>query len=172
MPKQISPEESKKRSQFLTAQNLKHGHAHRGRKSKTYNVWVAMRTRCTNPNQECYKHYGGRGIIVCERWNDYQNFLHDMGECPEGMTIERKNRDGHYEPNNCKWATRKEQMRNFGRNRILTVHGVTACLAELCERFNKDPKLMSERINRNEWSAQKAFDVPVRQWNYRTGPKV
>lgn len=170
MPKQISTEVRNKRSQFLTAQNLKHGHAYRGKKSRTYNIWVAMRTRCNNPNQACYKHYGGRGIKVCERWNTFANFLADMGNCPTGMTIERKNRDGDYEPSNCKWATRKEQMRNFGRNKILTIHGVTACLSELCEKFNTDADLISCRLSRG-WSEERAFNTPVRQGNYRTGLK-
>lgn len=72
-----------------------------------------MRNRCANPNSADWAGYGGRGIKVCERWNEYENFLADMGERPIGLySIERKNNDGNYEPGNCIWATAKEQANN------------------------------------------------------------
>ncbi len=71
-----------------------------------------MKDRCLNPNDKNYKNYGGRGITVCERWMDFTNFLADMGEKPEGLTLDRINNDGNYEPGNCRWATWKEQRRN------------------------------------------------------------
>jgi hypothetical protein len=77
-----------------------------------YSVWLNMRNRCNNPNEVAYKNYGGRGIKVCDRWSDFANFLADMGERPEGHSIERINNDGNYEPSNCKWATRSEQSMN------------------------------------------------------------
>jgi len=83
------------------------------RGTRQYYVWVEMKQRCHNPNNSNYKHYGKRGIKVCDRWiNSYQNFLEDMGERPKGLTLERVNNDGNYEPNNCKWATCKEQANN------------------------------------------------------------
>jgi len=87
----------------------------------TYKVWHNMIQRCTNPNIFQYKYYGGRGIIVCERWRSFENFLYDMGEKPENLTIERVNTNGNYEPQNCKWATMKEQVNNRNKRGYLDV---------------------------------------------------
>lgn len=76
-------------------------------------VWVAMRQRCLNPNSKDYPRWGGRGVKVCERWNDFENFVTDMGERPPGTTLDRwPDRNGNYELGNCRWATPKEQARN------------------------------------------------------------
>jgi hypothetical protein len=77
-----------------------------------------MRTRCNNPNQPRWHRYGGRGIQVCARWDDFRNFLADMGDCPAGLTIERVNNDGNYEPGNCVWATYHTQRLNSTRKTI------------------------------------------------------
>ena len=93
---------------------LRHGHTrHDGWRSRTYEAWSSMLSRCNNPKHKAYARYGGRGIEVCARWRIFENFLADMGECPDGLTLDRfPNRDGNYEPGNCRWATYTEQARN------------------------------------------------------------
>lgn len=80
--------------------------------SATYKVWENMLTRCRNPNTPFYKDYGGRGIRVCKRWLAFSNFLADMGERPKGLTLDRRNTNGHYCPSNCRWISSKLQLRN------------------------------------------------------------
>lgn len=91
--------------------NLKRGHS-LAHSSPTYDIWVLMRQRCNNPRATSYAHYGGRGIKVCERWSSYEAFLQDMGERPEGLTLDREDVDGNYEPSNCRWATWQVQNTN------------------------------------------------------------
>jgi len=80
--------------------------------TKTHDVWVNMIQRCRNKNSKNFHRYGGRGISVCDRWLSFENFLSDMGEKPDGLSIERINNDGNYEPSNCRWATQYDQTQN------------------------------------------------------------
>ncbi len=93
----------------------KHGHYINKRATRIRQSWAQMLQRCTNPRHKRYKDYGGRGITVCDRWlgkNGFLNFLQDMGEMPEGKTLDRINENGNYTPGNCRWATPKEQQNN------------------------------------------------------------
>lgn len=100
----------------MSCKNRTHGEGYsvaRGRSTGTYNSWVSMTGRCRNPNNIGWHLYGGRGIVVCERWASFENFLADMGERPEGKTLDRyPDSNGNYEPANCRWATAKEQGRH------------------------------------------------------------
>lgn len=91
---------------------VKHGHAVGGKVSGEYRAWQNMKERCLRTTNVRYKDYGGRGITVCSRWMKFENFLADMGLRPSGLTLERKDNDGNYEPSNCMWATLSAQMKN------------------------------------------------------------
>lgn len=129
--------------------NLKHGHAHEGKISPTYTTWASMVNRCANPNEPSYGRYGGRGIQVCERWLSFPNFLTDMGEKPAGRySIERDDYNGNYEPDNCRWATDKEQARNKSNNRLITFDGQTKCVGEWSEITGLHPMTIIYRLNK------------------------
>lgn len=102
-------------------------------KTSTYESWFGMKRRCLNPKNHAYDRYGGRGITVCERWLKFENFLVDMGQCPDGLSIERIDNEKGYEPGNCKWATRVEQARNRRTNVRAFYSGQSRLLIEISE---------------------------------------
>ncbi len=118
------------RTEALVARSTTHG-ATIGGKTRTYRIWVGMRNRCYNERNPKYQHYGAKGVVICDRWSAYENFLADMGAVPDGLTIERIDTNGNYEPSNCKWADQKEQQNNRTNNRRVVVNGT--CIFNILE---------------------------------------
>lgn len=108
--------------QHIHEQRFQHG---RNTKDSTYRAWLAMRWRCRKEPWEKYHRYAGRGIRVCKRWNDFRNFLSDMGERPQGLSLDRIDNDGNYEPGNCRWATHEQQVNNHSHDTHNPCKGVS-----------------------------------------------
>lgn len=144
---------------------LTHGHARNG-KSKVYQCWLHIKARCLNHNEPNYKNYGARGIKICDRWLVFTNFLADIGEPPSAKhQIDRyPNNNGNYEPGNCRWATRSENMRNTRGNHLITFNGKTQCLTAWAEELKLPRRLLYQRIHKLGWDRFKALSTPVRSY--------
>lgn len=133
--------------------------------SSEYNAWHSMIARCHRKSSQYYRHYGGRGIKVCQRWRaSYEAFLHDMGRRPHGLELDRIDNDGDYAPGNCRWATAVENMRNRRCTRRLTFNGETKCLIEWAESHGLSYSTLKDRLERG-WSAEKALTTKVGRSN-------
>jgi hypothetical protein len=130
-------------------------------KHPLYRTWVGMRFRCRNPGHAAYGRYGGRGISVCDRWNDFWLFVEDMGERPEGHTLDRIDNDGNYEPENCRWADARSQNRNTILNRIVRgPSGESLTVIEWSEKSGLKYSTILERLKRG-WTEEEAVTVPT-----------
>lgn len=147
------------KSELTLARNKKHGHSRIGWQSPTYRSWAAMRGRCENPKNSHFAGYGGRGIKVCARWAEFVNFLADMGEKPEGLSIDRIDVNGNYEPGNCRWATNQQQARNKRNNRFVTANGKTQTVAEWCRETGINASTYDCRV-RAGWTKEDAATTP------------
>lgn len=141
------------RVERVSAATAKHGRS----KTPTYQIWADMRRRCHNHNSQDFHRYGGRGISICERWNDYAMFLLDMGEQPEGLTLGRINNDGPYSPENCRWETRTQQQRNTVRNRVYELNGIRKCASEWENELGLSRGGLWQRLNKRGWPLEKAL---------------
>lgn len=129
-----------------------------------YATWAMMVVRCTAKGGAHYASYGGRGISVCERWqNSFEDFRDDMGPRPPGTTLDRIDVNGNYEPRNCRWADRKTQSRNKRNSRFVVMDGVRYHIAELSEKHGIGMRTLSYRIGQN-WPIDRLLN-PARQYN-------
>lgn len=132
------------------------------RRNSLYRLWKGFRQRCYNVNNPKYYLYGGRGIYVCERWQIYENFVNDIGPRPSlEHSVDRIDNDGPYSPENCRWATQKEQCRNSRSALIVEYRGVTKPLATWAEELNIKLHTLRCRIFRYGWTVERAFIEPV-----------
>lgn len=130
--------------------------------SMSYRAWSSMHSRCLRD-----KRYIKKGIKVCEEWQKFEGFFESMGHRPEGMSLDRINGAGNYEPSNCRWATAKQQARNFSRNVMVTAFGQTLCLAEWSEKCGIKAQAIGSRI-KNGYEPEHALTLAVSYKN----PKV
>jgi hypothetical protein len=141
---------------------IKHGAAQAGNKTSEYRIWCAMRERCNSPSHIEYHRYGARGIAVCSRWEDFSNFLEDMGPRPSPKhSIDRKNGSLGYEPSNCRWATLSEQQRNKSTSVLLTVNGETHHALEWAEKLNLSIHTIKLRLRKGKSHAE-ALMPPIK----------
>lgn len=128
---------------------MKHKHGIANSLLPEYRVWNKMKDRCYNKDSMNYRNYGGRGISICEKWlTSFENFINDMGLRPSSKhSIERINNDGNYEPQNCKWATKKEQSYNRRDNVNLNYNGRTQCLTKWAKEFGLSIETLRRRLN-------------------------
>lgn len=124
----------------------------------TYVSWQQMRYRCAGKDETSKMHYKDRGISVCERWLIFENFLSDMGERPESTSIERIDNSKGYSPENCVWATQRDQLANTRRTVFVMCDGVKICLKHACEKYGVNYDKVRSRIRRGI-SAQDAFEA-------------
>lgn len=136
---------------FKLDQSTRHGMS----RTPTHISWSSMIQRIDDSNHPQWKRWGGRGIKVCERWRLFENFLSDMGEKPEGKSLDRINNEGDYEPGNCRWADVKTQQRNRRDSRLITYNGETHCMTEWAARIGISPTSLWRRLK--SWPLEKAM---------------
>ncbi len=141
---------------------ITHGLTCQGKRTKEYIVWAGMLQRCNNPKNAAFDRYGGRGIAVYDRWHSFEKFLADMGPRPEGASIDRIDNDGDYEPNNCRWATEREQQRNRSNNRMLTWRGTTMCAADWSDQTGIPARRIISRLSRG-WSIDRTLSTRIKR---------
>ena len=138
----------------------------RGTSNPTYSSWREMKKRCLLPTHTNYQRYGGRGITLDPSWENYDNFLRDMGPRPDGTTLDRVDNDAGYSKGNCRWATRKTQQNNRRNTRHVTWRGETHSAREWEHRLGFNKSTISMRLLHG-WSVDSALTTPVREYTCR-----
>jgi len=129
---------------------------------REHRIWHGMISRCENPNLKEYKYYGAKGISVCESWRKtFLNFFSDMGKCPNGLTLDRIDSKGNYEPGNCRWASHGTQARNTSGNIMVSINGESKCVCEWLEHFGLKKATYLGRL-KSGWTREMALKTPVR----------
>lgn len=128
--------------------------------SRTYRCWDHMIQRCENRKNTRWIDYGGRGISVCERWHDFENFLADMGQCPSGHSIDRINNDGNYEPSNCRWSTYFQQAQNTRRSVFFELDGEKKTISEWARCYGLSEQALRYRVNKG-WPKGLVLSTPA-----------
>lgn len=143
---------------------LKHGES----TTRIYKIWAAMLQRCNNPAMKAYHYYGGRGIKVCDEWHDYEMFRawSRMSGYREGLSIERKDVDGNYCPENCTWIPKNEQTKNRSNTVYVMYRGERCMLSDLTKKAGISRSLMHYRLSHG-WSVEAAVETPVRECKNR-----
>lgn len=126
--------------------------------TREYKIWTGMKRRCIDKKSKAYKKYGLLGISVCERWMKFENFLSDMGPS-NGLSLDRINNNGNYEPNNCRWATMIQQANNKKNNKIIKINGEELTLASAARKYNINYKCLHQRL-KNGWGIEEALLTP------------
>jgi hypothetical protein len=134
---------------------------HVGPSGPAYLVWYQMHYRAAGHRAHHKRAYVDRGIKVCERWASFDNFYADMGNPPDGLTLDREDNDGDYSPENCRWVTRKEQMRNQTRTRWVEFGGERMALSAWAERVGLHREVLRGRLERG-WPIERALTEPSR----------
>lgn len=148
---------------------VRHGATRGGKWTPEYRSWSSMRNRCYDTNYRNYRHYGGAGVTVCDRWrHDFAAFLIDMGPRPPGTTLDRVDRSRPYEPGNCRWATAEEQNNNTSRNVRLDYAGESLTIAQWARRLGVSVQTLKKRRH-SGWSVEAILATPVRGAAQRTG---
>ena len=142
-------------------------HGFRKIRAREYRSWEAMKRRCLKKTDKKYKDYGGRGITVCERWLNFLVFYEDMGECPDGKTLNRKDNNGNYEPSNCNWVDGFEQANNKQNSFYITYKGRTLTLANWARELKVSKITLWCRLKRNKMPIELAFTLP-----FKSNPSV
>lgn len=140
----------------LVEKNTTHGLSKKH--PREYRSWKDMRSRCNNSNNGDYTDYGGRDIAVCNRWDDFAAFFADLGPCPKGLTLDRIEVDGDYEPLNCRWATSNVQANNKRTNRQITIDTETKTLQEWCRHFGIEHSKARYRLAQG-WPVERVFSL-------------
>ena len=129
--------------------------------TRTYTSWYNMKSRCNNPNYKNSIYWKGKGVTYPERWESFVNFLEDMGERPEETSLDRIDNSKGYSKNNCRWATRKQQMNNMRSNRVIEYNGESMNLNQWADRLGVKREVIRDRIDRYGWSIERAMNEPV-----------